>query len=144
MFNFKKKSVFEPSYVPFQGEDSGLPLIGSYDENLYKYGNRKKYFFVLGVSVQGFKSRENGLPENRNDLNDFEDKIINIVKKECDGFFACRVFWNKAMELLFYITDYQKIIEPLESLRKSKGIFPFAFKIEKDPGWKLFKHSIGK
>lgn len=141
---FKKTQYTSPSFTTIQGNQSGFPYIGSYDMALYKLGDRKGLPFLLGVSIQGYKKQENGLPDKSEvgAINSMEDKIIKTFNDNELGHYAGHSFWNGALELSFYISDPDKAIPIFQKLHKAKLAFPFAFKIDRDPRWKQFSNLI--
>lgn len=97
---------------------------------------------MLGVSIQGFDTDNRKLPTNdaRQAIDNFEDQLTRLVERSTRSIYAGHSFWNGALEVIFYIHDYEAVIAALEPEAKKRGTFTFTFKIDSDPEWRQLEY----
>lgn len=136
---FKRKS-HKPVYSLISGELDEMPFIGHYDMALRKYRHKADYPYMLGISIQGFRVDERGLPtaEIRPAIDQFEDTITELVTQNADSMYCGHSFWNSTLEVILYLKEYEQIIKILEPEATKKGMLVFTFKIDHDPEWQQF------
>lgn len=146
LFGSKKQPYSDtPNYQLVSGHFQGEPFVGHYDINLLNYPNKTDYPLMLGISLHGFGVNKDGLvlSEDREAVNDYEDRLTDIVLAAVKGVYAGHSFWHSALEIIFYISEEGDVISVLQKeadINKTK--FIYAAKIEKDPKWKQLKSLI--
>lgn len=140
MLFFSKKK--KPQYTLITGKLDGLDFVGHYDLRLLERDHKNEYPYMLGISVQGFGTDERKLPTNnsRATLDTFEDTLISLVEKSSKCLYAGHSFWNGALEIIFYVKDYERIGSVLKHHATQKHPFQYAFKLQHDPEWEQLKH----
>jgi hypothetical protein len=133
LFNLNRKPKAE--YKIVSGRHENLDFVGHYDFKLLKYKSKSSYPYMLGISIQGFATDDRKLPTNDARPTIFEDKLTDLVKKSTESIYAGHSFWNGALEVIFYIRDYESVIKALESEAKKKSALTFTFRIDSDPRW---------
>lgn len=142
------KKYNKPAFSIFKGVQNNLEFSSNFDMNLYKLGERNKFPYMLGISIQGFKSQENGMPVGTefSGLNSFEDYIIDLITTKLKlGYYAGHSYWNKSLELIFYVNKPDIVNGTIKILQHSPKIpYRFSYKIDSDPEWTEFKFLIDR
>lgn len=140
----KTKEVF----TIISGELEGKKFVGHYNFALSKFKSKKEYPYMLGISIYGFKTNKELLPTDdaRPLIDEYEDEIIALVQSTIKPIYAGHSFWNKGLEIIFYIqeSDFEKVVLILEPEAEKQKMLAMTFKIEPDPAWSQFEYLIGK
>lgn len=140
----KKKDVF----TIVSGELEGKKFVGHYNFALLKVKSKADHPYMLGISISGFRTNKELLPteEIRPQIDDYEDAIIALVESATRPVYAGHSFWNKGLELIFYIkeADFEKVVQALEPEAEKQNMLSMTFKIEPDPTWSQLAYLLGK
>lgn len=116
----------------------GHRVIVNVDMSLSDYPNKVEYPWLLSLSTKLKSTDQNGLPTKREslDLNEWEDVVEREMLASSSFEYVGRVTWNGYRELLYYLKSPESAVKSLQSMIDQKTTRPFAFRCQRDDGWK--------
>jgi hypothetical protein len=140
----------EEIYVLREGQFEGLYSIMMLNHSLKYYSYKEEYPWNLKIIVDLVDRNEQGLPTHTEAdiLNNFEDKIVELLSGVCQFHFIGRTTWNGERTLMFYLNEpeyahdkLQDLIEEVEIIKKSSSqiVREFEYTLQEDPEWLFVK-----
>ncbi len=125
-------------FAVVETELDGHRVIVNVDMGLSDYPSKGEYPWLLSLSTKLKSVDQNGLPTKREslELNTWEDVVEKEILASSSFEYVGRVTWNGYRELLYYLKSPESAVKSLQSLIDQKTTRPFAFRCQRDDGWK--------
>ena len=121
-----------------KGSRRGLPLIGTFNENLGDYSYQSRLPWLLNIHTRFSETFANGFPKKSESasLTAWENCLIDTVEGECQFAWVGHVTWNGFREVFFHIDEPKLVSAALTQLAGQESSRSFIFGVELDRQWK--------
>lgn len=120
-----------------KGSRDGLPLIGTFNENVRHFSEKQKLPWLVSVSSHFSDMFPSKLPRETEfpSLGQWEDSLIATIEGASQFVWVGHVTWNGFREVFFHIDEPERVSRSLGKLTSGAHIRSFTFEIDFDEDW---------